>query len=144
MTAEDREKLKLQVMRHEGIRLKPYQDTVGKWTIGVGRNLSDRGITNDEAEFLLENDLHECISDCRNFPWFDALDGVRQRVICDMRFNLGASGLRRFRNTLAAISRADYNAAADGMVRSLWARQVKGRATALAAMMRTGQDFYLS
>jgi lysozyme len=140
MSTDEREKLKLQLMRHEGIRLKPYQDTVGKWTIGVGRNISDKGITHDEAQFLLENDVDECIRDCQSFPWFRDLDAVRQRVIVDMAFNLGIAGLRRFRQTLASVERGAYDDAAAGMLRSLWARQVKGRAVRLAEMMRTGRD----
>lgn len=140
MTTAEIERLKLQLMRHEGIRLHPYQDTVGKWTIGVGRNLSDVGISHDEAQFLLENDIEEVLADCARFPWFSGLDAVRQRVVADLRFNLGPSKLRKFTNTLAAIGRGDYEAASRGMLKSLWAKQVKGRAVRLAEMMRTGRD----
>lgn len=140
VTTDDREKLKLQLMRHEGIRLKPYLDTVGKWTIGVGRNLSDVGISHDEAQFLLENDIDACVRDCATFPWFADLDPVRQRVIVDMRFNLGPSKLRGFTNTLAAVGRGDYAQATRGMLASKWAKQVKGRAVRLAEMMRTGKE----
>ena len=140
MSTDEREKLKLQLMRHEGVRLKPYLDTVGKWTIGCGRNISDKGITHDEALFLLENDLDECIHDLSVFPWFVALDPVRQRVVIDMRFNLGPSRLRSFKHTLAAVARGDYEAAAKGMLKSLWAKQVGQRAIRLAAMMRSGRD----
>lgn len=140
MTTTEREKLKVQLMRNEGVRLRPYDDTVGKITIGIGRNLSDKGISADEAAFLLENDIEECLADCATFPWFAALNGVRQRVICDMRFNLGPSRLRQFTNTLAAVGRGDYEAASRGMLKSLWAKQVKGRAVRLAEMMRTGRD----
>ena len=140
MSTEDRERLKLQLMRHEGIQLKPYLDTVGKWTIGCGRNLSDKGISHDEMQFLLENDLDECIRDCASLPWFADLDGVRQRVVVDLRFNLGPSRLRKFTNTLAAIGRGDYAAASRGMLKSLWAKQVGLRAIRLARMMETGRD----
>lgn len=140
MTTEDREKLKLQLMRHEGVRLTVYQDALGIETIGVGRNLRDKGLSTDEALFLLENDIDECVGDCLRFPWFADLDPVRQRVVVDMRFNLGPSRLRGFKNTLAAIGRRDFEAAANGMLKSLWARQVKSRAVRLAQMMRTGRD----
>lgn len=140
MTTEDREKLKLQLMRHEGVRLFPYQDTVGKWTIGVGRNISDKGISHDEAQFLLENDIDECVADCQSFPWFAGLDPIRQRVILDLRFNLGPSRLRAFRNTLSAVERGDWDGACRGLSQSKWAQQVGRRATRLIAMMRTGQE----
>ena len=140
MTTEDRAKLQVQIMRHEGVRLKVYTDTLGIETIGVGRNLRDKGITHDEALFLLDNDLDECITDCATFPWFADLDPVRQRVVVDLRFNLGPSRVRKFTNTLAAIGRGDYDAAAAGMLNSKWAKQVGVRASRLAEMMKTGKD----
>jgi lysozyme len=140
VSSDERERLKLQLMRHEGVELKPYTDTVGKVTIGIGRNLTDKGITHDEAMFLLESDVDECVADCQTFPWFAGLSPVRQRVILDMRFNLGPSRLRGFHNTLAAVGRGDYEKAAKGMLASKWASQVKGRAVRLAEMMRTGRD----
>lgn len=140
MTSAEWQALTHQLILHEGLRLKPYLDTVGKWTIGVGRNLTDVGISDAEASLLLEHDLHRCLEDCETFLWFHSLDPIRQRVIVDMRFNLGAAGLRKFTNTLAAVARGDYDAAATGMMKSLWARQVKRRAVRLAEMMRTGVD----
>lgn len=140
MTAADRHALWQQLIQHEGLKLKIYTDTVGVPTIGVGRNLRDKGISQTEAMLLLEHDVDECLSDCETFPWFAGLDPIRQRVICDMRFNLGAAGLRKFTNTLAAVARGDYGTAAAGMLKSLWAKQVKGRAVRLAEMMRTGLE----
>lgn len=140
MRATDRHALWQQLIRHEGLRLTVYEDSRGVPTIGVGRNLRDKGITDTEAMLLLEHDVNECLSDCEMFPWFAGLDPIRQRVIVDMRFNLGPAGLRKFRNTLAAVERGDYQAASVGMLKSLWAKQVKGRAVRLAEMMRTGTE----
>lgn len=140
MTDSEREKLKLQLMRHEGIRLKPYRDTVGKLTIGVGRNLSDVGITHDEAMFLLENDLDGVVAQCGHFAWYRQLDAVRQRVIADMVFNLGITRFSAFKATIRAIETGDYEKAGAQMLKSLWAKQVKGRAVRLADIMRTGKD----
>lgn len=138
MTSETYEALKLQVMRHEGKRLKLYSDSLGVPTLGYGRNVRDKGITDDEAQFLLENDLAECIADCETFPWFARLNPIRQRVIVDLRFNLGGNGLRRFQRTLQCVADGDYSGAADNLLRSKWAGQVKTRATTLAEMLRTG------
>src|SRR5580765_6037026 len=85
-----------QLIRDEGLRLKPYTDTVGKTTIGVGRNLTDVGISKDEALLLLNNDLDAAIADLSRFPWFVALDAVRQRAVVDLRFNLGMGGFLLF------------------------------------------------
>lgn len=132
------EGLRRQLLAHEGLRLRAYRDTVGKLTIGIGRNLDDTGISKAEALHLLENDIGECLTDLVTWPWFETLDAVRQRVLIDMRFNLGDAGLRGFKTTLQAVAEGRYGDAADGMLASKWARQVGQRARTLAAMMRTG------
>src|SRR3990167_3936709 len=112
MTATTRDLLLGQLIVHEGLRLKPYMDTVGKITIGVGRNLSDNGISRGEAMTLLNNDVDEVIADLATFPWFLTLDPVRQRVVADLRFNLGPERFRGFKRTLRAFSAGDYQVAA--------------------------------
>jgi lysozyme len=134
------EALRAQLMDHEGLRLKVYRDSLGIETIGIGRNLRDKGISKAEALYLLENDIQECIADLVTFPWFEALDPVRQRVVIDLRFNLGPARFRGFKNTLRAIGEGRYGDAADGMLASKWATQVGRRAVRLARMMRIGAD----
>lgn len=134
------EALRQQLIDHEGLRLKIYVDTVGKRTIGVGRNLDDKGITQAEALHLLDNDLWECITDLVGFEWFERLDPVRQRALVDMRFNLGPTRFRTFHRTLLALANGQYGVAADGMLASKWASQVGRRATRLAGMVRSGLD----
>lgn len=129
-----------QLIRHEGLKLKPYLDTVGKTTIGVGRNLDDVGITEEEARYLLANDIARVRADLdRKLPWWRTLDPVRQRVLEDMCFNLGIVGLRGFKNTLAAVQDGRFRDAAKGMLASKWARQVGQRAVTLSDMMRKGE-----
>lgn len=138
-------RLKSSLTLHEGVRRFPYVDTVGKTTIGCGRNLDDVGVNDAEIDLMLENDISRSIKDCvLNLPFFNALDDVRQAVLIEMCFNMGigdsTKGLLSFRNTLRAVSEGRYDDAADGMLASKWARQVKGaRAGRLAGMMRTGQ-----
>ena len=133
--------LKRQIRLHEGERLKVYKCTAGKLTIGVGRNLEDRGITPEESSYLLENDLRTFqVELLRKLPWVADLDDVRQRVLIDMAFNLGIAGLLTFKNTLAAIKRGDYEKGARGMLDSKWASQVGKRAERLSTMMLTGKD----
>ena len=133
------ETLRAELMRDEGVRLKPYQDSVGKLTIGVGRNLDDVGISQDEVANLLDNDIKRTMAELdKSLPWWRNLDEVRQRVLLNMAFNLGVAGLLGFKNTLAAIQNDKWGEAADGMLASKWAKQVGGRAQRLAVMMRTG------
>ena len=139
MTNRDFAALTSQLIAHEGLRLKPYTDTTGHLTIGVGRNLSEVGITRDEALDMLETDIERAMGQLfLRWPWAAQLDAVRQRVLIDMVFNLGADGFGKFRRMLAAAQAGDYESAAAEMLASKWATQVGQRATRLAHMMRTG------
>src|SRR5262249_8699097 len=122
----------------EGLKLRPYIDTVGKITIGCGRNLTDKGISQQEAIGLLKNDIAECVTHLEGFAWFAGLDEVRQHVVLNMRFQLGPSRFLGFRQMLSAIEHGDYAAAAEAMLDSLWAGQVPARAHRLSDEMRTG------
>lgn len=137
----DRDAMVRQLRLHEGERLKPYRCTAGKLTIGVGRNLEDRGISREESAMLLANDIaNEERELVRALPWVAKLDEVRQRVLIDMSFNLGIVGLLGFKNTLATIQEGNYQRAAAMMLDSRWAEQVGARAERLARMMATGKD----
>lgn len=139
--------LMAELTRDEADRQFPYDDATGKApdskgkiTIGIGRNLTDVGLTADERQYLLWNDVKRVKVDLdRNAPWWRSLDPVRQRVIQNMCFNLGWPRLSGFRNTLAAMKAGDWDRAAIGMLASLWASQVGSRAKRLAQMMRTGK-----
>lgn len=137
----DREAMIRQLRLHERERLKPYRCTSGKLTIGVGRNIEDRGITAAESAYLLGNDIDGFyVALQKALPWINQLDEVRQRVLLDMAFNLGIQGLLTFKKTLAAIKAGDYKKAGPMMLDSRWAGQVGERADRLSAMMVTGKD----
>jgi len=127
------------LVRHEGLRLKPYTDTVGKLTIGYGRNLDDVGISRLEAGYLLLNDIRNVQAQLGREPWFTGLNEARQVAYLDMAFNVGIGTLRLFKNMIAAIQSGDFGKASDEMLASLWARQVGRRATELAEIVRTGE-----
>ena len=136
----DRERLKKRLTVSEDKRNKVYNDSLGIPTIGVGRNLRDVGLSDDEIAYLLDNDIKRVEADLdRRLPWWRTLDEVRQSVIADMCFNMGINKLLGFVNTLRKVQSGDYLGASLGMLESLWAKQVKGRAQELARMMRTGQ-----
>jgi lysozyme len=133
------EALKDELVRDEGLRLKPYRDTVGKTTIGVGRNLDDRGLSTDEVHYLLDNDIREVEEELSaRLSFWRNLSEVRQRVLMNMAFNLGIDGLLTFRNTLKAVEEGRYSDAAKGMMQSKWAKQTGARAVRLAQMMLVG------
>lgn len=130
-----------QLKLHEGLRTKPYKDTVGKTTIGIGRNLDDKGISKDEAHLLCRNDVLEVSEQLAQYDWFSQLDHVRKKVLIDMAFNLGIAGLLSFKNMIQCLKDKEFVAAANEMVNSRWHHQVKTRALRLEEMMRTGEDY---
>lgn len=139
MNAQEREKLRQQIVRHEGLRFRPYKCTAGKLTIGVGRNLEDTGISEEEAFYLLDNDLTRCIRDLKTtYAWFNDLNDMRQRVWVDLMFNLGPERLALFRDALAAMNVGDYERAAAELMDSKWSRQVGKRSTWLCKALETG------
>ena len=145
----------------EGLRLQVYKDTLGIDTIGIGRNLEDRGITQQElddldipsidhvyewgiteadAVYLAENDVQIVEEELlRAHPCVEQLDAVRQLVLVDMAFNLGVPRLCKFKKMWAAIHENKFDVAAKEMLDSRWANQVKSRSTKLAHAMHHGE-----
>ena len=135
----DHKKIADQLMRHEGLRLKAYHCPAGKLTIGVGRNLEDKGITEKEAILLLENDIKECIKDLKTvFQDFEGLAEPVQFALIDMRFNLGPGRFRGFKKMIDAVENGDFEKAAAEMKDSRWYTQVGERAQTLVNMMKSG------
>ncbi len=136
----DRERLKPQLIRHEGIRLKPYRCPAGRTTVGVGRNLDANGVSRDEAMFMLDNDLDRVMDGLdATWPWWRSLSEPRQSVLVDMAFNLGLGGLAGFRKFMTLVRDHSFAEAAREMLQSRWAGQVGGRARTLANMLE-GRD----
>jgi len=133
-------RLKQQLIRHEGLRLKPYTDTVGKLTIGVGRNLTDVGISKDEAYYLLDNDIHTVIVEVnKTWPWVANLVPARRDVIYNMAFNMGVPTLAQFQKFLLAAREGQLVKAKAELLNSRWAQQVKTRADELVRQYETGE-----
>ena len=135
-------KLEDQLIAHEGMVLDIYKDSVGIWTIGVGRNLEHVGLRAEaEARYLLRSDIVAIRAELEKaIPWIGDLDEVRQRCLMDMAFNLGVAGLMKFEKTLRLIAQGNLSGASQEMLRSKWADQVGQRAITLSRMMATGKD----
>lgn len=144
--------LRAELTRDEGKVARLYRDSRGYWTVGIGHLMDKRIIgahdelqariwargyaTEDEIKELFDRDVTRKLNVMdQRMPWYKTLSPVRRRVLINMVFNLGIDGLLGFRNTLAKIKRGDYKGAAENMLKSLWAKQVKGRARRLAYMM---------
>ena len=137
-------KLEEMLIRHEAKRRFAYKCTSNAITIGVGRNIDPNkggiGLSDDEVMYLLRNDIKRVYEELdSNLPWFSELDDVRQDILQDMCFNMGITRFMKFCKMIAAVELGDYDRAADEMMDSRWAEQVKGRAVRLADMMRKGE-----
>jgi lysozyme len=135
----DRVQLKIDLERDEGLRTALYNDTVGKATIGIGRNLDDVGISPAEARMLLENDISRVVKDLNNhLPWWTGLSEPRRRALANMAFNLGIGGLLGFKRMLEAMRQGAFHEAAEHALDSKWARQVGQRAGRISTLIREG------
>jgi len=158
-----------QLILHEGLRLEVYKCPADYWTIGVGRNLEgkpltageqqyifgcsgltteqvisilrQRGISQDEALFLLANDIDDAVADLDRFDWFEGLDPIRKKVLIDMRYNLGPTRFRQFKRMMVALAGRDYQVASWEMQDSQWYHQVGNRSKRLVEMMASGEDY---
>lgn len=134
-----RDIVRAQLRIDEDVRTKPYRDSVGKLSIGVGRNLDDVGLSTDEINYLLENDITRAETDCvKLFANFDTLSDNRRAVLVNMGFNLGRDRLAGFKKFRAAVEACDFDRAAKEMLDSRWASQVGMRALRLAKQMKEG------
>ena len=156
----DRDELVKMIAIHEGIVLNVYQDHLGINTVGIGRNLDDRGITDGELLFMnktiddvYDNGLTEeeayylCMNDIAivekelldSKPIVNQLNDVRQMVLVDMAFNMGVPRLKLFKNMWLAIEKVNYPLACAEMLDSKWANQVGKRAVRLSEAMKNGE-----
>lgn len=126
--------------RTEGRRRLPYYDTVGKLTIGVGFNLTDVGLYDDEIDFILKRRIERAAEAAATLPAFNRMDPTRQAVLVDMVFNMGLDTVKQFVNTLHHMEVGNYEKAAQGMRQSKWYKQVGRRAEELARIMETGSN----
>lgn len=131
--------LKELLTKHEGERFSMYKDTVGKWTIGVGHNLSDKPISKRASQIILEDDINDVLNDLtRALPWWRLLTEARQIALADMCFNLGLDKLLGFKQFLGALKDGHYDDAAKHGLDSIWAKQVGSRAVELMTMIKEG------
>jgi len=155
----DMNRLTRNIARHEGSRNRAYNDTEGNRTVGVGFNMDrpsarqaieavgadfdavyrgTQALTDAQIESLLQEDIATAIDDASGFlPNMQAHPAPVQEAVVNMAFNLGGPRLNQFNQTRRALQNFDYNAAANEMLDSRWARQVGNRANELADTVRS-------
>lgn len=136
------DRLKETITNHESSKKYAYKDSLGYLTIGIGRNIDQkggRGLSGDEIEYLLQNDIQLCQSQLINKKYYINQDAVRKEVLVELCFNLGIDKLEKFVNTLKAFEAKDYESVVDGLKNSLWYSQVgKSRSNNIFSRILTG------
>lgn len=137
MTLDMESKLRRSLILHEGMKNFPYVDTEGKITIGIGYNLTDRGVGDEWINSQFLTDINYFYAKLSDFSWFENLNEDRQTVLIDMCF-MGFKNFLEFKEMIDALEQHNYVKAAQEMLDSKWAQEVKGRAIVLANGMEHG------
>lgn len=124
----------------EYYKKKPYLDSQGKLTIGYGRNLQENGLSLEEAEFLMKNDIKRAEEELKGFHWYRNQPDNVKKALLNMNFNLGLPRLLSFKKMINALMEKDYAKAAAEALNSKWAEQVGNRATDIAVMIREASN----
>lgn len=144
----DQVKMRAELINDEDKKNTVYRDSLGIWTIGVGRNVDPDhggGLTDEEVLYLLDNDIGRRWAEIRRrWPWVVNLSDARQRALINMSF-MGMEKLAGFTHMFAALQAGDWETAADEALNSKWAYQVDdgpgghiGRADRVAALILNG------
>jgi len=146
---------KQMIIRHEGKGekvpggYKPYKDTEGYWTIGVGHLITrgktlpkewDRVFTEAEIMKMFDEDYAHHAAAAAKIPGFNLLSPSGQDALIDMTFNMGNSWYKKFPKAIEALAKGDFKTAADEFTDSDWYKQVKGRAVTIVAMIRNSMS----
>ena len=138
------DQLSADLFRDEGVRTHAYQCSMGKTTIGVGRNIDSSGglgLSKSEIKMLLQNDIGRVIGELNySFPWWRNMPEPCQRALSNMCFQLGLGTLKKFKLFLMALENGEYSHAADEALDSRWAKQTPERAERIANLFREGMD----
>ena len=130
--------------KNEGVETHAYVDTVGKITIGVGRNIDSKGglgLSTDEINYLLANDVKRVNAElAAAFSWYKTLGTPRKDAVMDMCFNMGLPRFKKFKKALAGMAKGDYKTAAAEFLDSKWAKKDVGqRAITITDIIRSGE-----
>ncbi len=131
--------LKQWLIDDEGEKNFPYKDIYDNWTIGIGRNLTGNGLSNDEINYLYNNDVIRCQKELLAHSWYTNSPFGVQMALMNMNFNLGITKLLHFTGMINALTNKNYPLAADEALNSLWARELPKRARRIADVIRAGK-----
>jgi len=146
-TGKEMDALRERIKRHEGLRLYPYKDSTGNWTIGYGhkmdtvsQHIHQHGLSEEEVNHLFDLDFKIAERVLSLLP--DRVrrncNEIRRGVLIEMIFQMGIYGVMKFKKMLAALEVPDFEVAADEMLLSRWYQQTPSRCRELSDIMRAG------
>ena len=128
------------IKAHEGCRLRPYKDSEGILTVGYGRNLESVPFSESEVDLMFSHDLKRAKTGAESIYVYEHLNEVRQGVLIEMVFQMGVTGVGKFKKFLSAALQCQWDVARDEMLDSKWAKQTPARASRLASIFKRGTD----
>jgi len=129
--------LKDMIKRHEGFSPEPYFCSEGVLTVGYGRNLEAVGVSETEADYMLDSDIDSSLEDLRSiFPKWDSFPDAKKIALADMRFQLGYYRFRSFKKMIDAVNDGNWGKAANEAFESKWRRQTPNRALEIIEMLK--------
>jgi len=132
--------LKDLLKKQEGYSKFLYDD-MGDQSIGYGRNLTQIGLSKEEASMLLENDIRRVQEELERFPWFETLDPVRKAAVTSLNYNLGLTRFLKFKKMIKALEKGQWsNAAFEVFPNSKYAKQLPNRAFEISELIVWGRD----
>lgn len=135
------DQLRQMLIKHEGLVCHPYRCTANKLTIGVGRNLEANGLSEDEAMYLLDNDIKRVTDNLdKMWPVWRTFPERAQYVCVDMAFQMGISGFMNFRQTRALMEMGCWLEASEEVLRSKYATQTPNRAAYNSRQLALSKD----
>jgi lysozyme len=135
------EELIKQIKKHEGYRSRVYADSLGIDTIGIGFAIKDLELSEEVCEIILKEKLVDLyIRVKKKFPFFEKMPTEIQDCLLNQSYQLGVTGVSKFKKMLAAMQKKDWPTAADEMLDSKWAKQTPGRAKELSEIVRNFND----
>jgi GH24 family phage-related lysozyme (muramidase) len=141
------ENIKQMVIANEGWKNKPYKDSRGLWTVGVGHLIGDgkklpkeydREFSNQEIRILFEKDFAEHLKLAEKAPGWDKANEAGKAGLVDLTYNMGGYWYTKFKKAAALLGEGNFKGAADEFRNSAWYKQVKSRGPITLSLIRAG------
>jgi lysozyme len=146
-TSGEYESIKQMVIANEGWKNKPYKDSRGLWTVGVGHLIGngktlpkewDRELTNEEVRQLFEKDFDEHLKQAQKTPGWDKANEAGRAGLIDLTYNMGGYWYTKFKKAAALLKEGNFKDAALELKNSAWYKQVGGRAPVTISLISSG------